>query len=561
MIGHLLQKFTPRRLLALCMAVVHRFAVLSYAQEGEDLVLATIFKGKNDGFYVDVGAHHPKRFSNTYFFYRLGWRGVNIDAMPGSMELFRKVRKRDVNLEVPIAEKHEILKYYIFNDLALNTFSKELAEQRDGEEGYAIIDTRELQTRRLSEVMEEAIPPGQQIDFMSVDVEGLDLNVLRSNDWEKFRPTILTIEDTESTNLKQAEETELYRYVVSLDYQLVAKTVHALFFEDQHGSPKQISRTTDPATVYVLLPVHNRRDITCRFLECLRLQTWQNYHVVLLDDGSTDGTGEAAAQLINRLTIVRGKGSWWWAGALQEGFRWLKANQCQPADVVLIINDDTTFEKDFLEIGVDILSRRRSTLLLAQCYSMESGKLLDAGIHADWNWLTFEHATNPDEINCFSTMGLFLYFEDFKRIGGFHPRLLPHFTSDYEFTIRAHRKGLSLMTDPKLKLCLDEKTTWNRPSDGMPFVPLLKTLFSKKSPVNPWVWIAFIALACPWRWKLPNWLRICLNTWYLLAPYFPKQFTRCVNIVLFVLISPIVRKRVAKQQQEAKERKGSLSDL
>ena len=58
----------------------------SFSQEGEDLVLARIFEGKKNGFYVDIGAHHPTRFSNTHYFYRRGWSGINIDAMPGSMK-------------------------------------------------------------------------------------------------------------------------------------------------------------------------------------------------------------------------------------------------------------------------------------------------------------------------------------------------------------------------------------------------------------------------------------------------------------------------------------------
>ncbi len=303
--------------------------------------------------------------------------------------------------------------------------------------------------------------------------------------------------------------------------------------------------------VYILLPVHNRREITCRFLECLKAQTWQDYHLVLLDDGSTDGTSEAAEQLIQRMTIIKGEGKWWWGGALAVGHHWLMSNPCRPSDVILIINDDTTFGPGFLETGVKILGRSKETLLLAHCYSMQTGKLLEAGVHVDWSRFTFEPASSPGDINCFSTMGLFFRYEDFTKIGGFHPRLLPHFTSDYEFTIRAHRRGFTLLTDPELRVSIDERTTWNKPANGMSFVPFLKILFSKKSPVNPWYSITFIALACPWRWKVANWLRICLNTWYLLAPYFPKQFTKYVNILLFFLMTPFLRR--AEQKQQAKK--------
>src|SRR5215510_10661697 len=63
----------------------------SFSQQGEDLILARLFEGQRRGFYVDVGAHHPRRFSNTFLLYRRGWRGLNIDAAPGSMRLFRLV--------------------------------------------------------------------------------------------------------------------------------------------------------------------------------------------------------------------------------------------------------------------------------------------------------------------------------------------------------------------------------------------------------------------------------------------------------------------------------------
>jgi len=108
----------------------------SYSQEGEDLILLRIFEKKRIGFYVDVGAHHPFRFSNTYRFYLRGWRGINIDPMPGSMRLFNKFRKRDINLELAVGENEDTLIYYMFNEPALNTFDEGLAKTRDGKNGY-----------------------------------------------------------------------------------------------------------------------------------------------------------------------------------------------------------------------------------------------------------------------------------------------------------------------------------------------------------------------------------------------------------------------------------------
>ena len=75
---------------------------LSYSQNGEDRILHRIFENQKSGFYVDIGAHHPFRFSNTFLFYKMGWKGINVDAMPKSMEIFKRFRPRDINLELAV---------------------------------------------------------------------------------------------------------------------------------------------------------------------------------------------------------------------------------------------------------------------------------------------------------------------------------------------------------------------------------------------------------------------------------------------------------------------------
>lgn len=122
-------------------------------------------------------------------------------------------------------------------------------------------------------------------------------------------------------------------------------------------------------------------------------------------------------------------------------------------------------------------------------------------------------------------MGLFLRLRDFLTIGAFHPKLLPHFTSDYEFTLRAHRKGFKLIVDPSVKLWVNEETTWNRLVGDEPFSVFMNRLFSKKSPINPIVWTFFIALACPWKWKLLSWFRIWTNTGILLIGHITGLFS------------------------------------
>jgi len=162
------------------------YSMKSYSQEGEDMILRRIFEGQKDGFYVDVGAHHPKRFSNTYYFYKLGWCGINIDAMPGSMVAFNKSRPRDINLEVPISSNKQILSFFVFNEPALNSFSADLSKEREYlENDYRIVSKIKLETDTLENVLDAYMSPTVTIDFMSIDVEGFDFDVMQSNNWNK----------------------------------------------------------------------------------------------------------------------------------------------------------------------------------------------------------------------------------------------------------------------------------------------------------------------------------------------------------------------------------------
>lgn len=195
----------------------------SYSQDGEDVVLATYFHGKKGykGFYVDVGAHHPVRFSNTWVYYKRGWRGINIDPTPGSMRPFRWLRRRDANLEIGIGKEPTQLTFYCFNEPALNTFDEVLAKQRDTGKTYRIIKTVSVPVEPLSKVLDEYLPPDQQIDFFTIDVEGLDLEVLESNDWVKYKPEFILVEDPEFKPGRPSESA-VYHFLKSKNYEMIA---------------------------------------------------------------------------------------------------------------------------------------------------------------------------------------------------------------------------------------------------------------------------------------------------------------------------------------------------
>ena len=207
------------------------YAQLSYSQEGEDLILERMFEGQESGFYVDVGALHPRRFSNTCRFYERGWRGINIEPNPDGLVLFRRQRKRDINLEYGVADHDGELVYTMFNEPALNTFDKALADQRPSDR-YHIVGTKKIAVRRLASILEESMPASTRIDFMSIDVEGYDLDVLKSNDWSKFRPACVLVEVV-GFNLANSGEEPVHAFLAARNYELFAKTVNTLIYRDK----------------------------------------------------------------------------------------------------------------------------------------------------------------------------------------------------------------------------------------------------------------------------------------------------------------------------------------
>lgn len=206
------------------------YALKSYSQEGEDMILRRIFENKDIGFYIDVGAHHPKRFSNTYYFYKKGWKGINIDAMPKSMDLFEKMRPRDINIEAAISNQHCDLIYYEFNEPALNGFSKELSELRDNSEQYFITSSYILRTSSLNQVLSNEFGINFiEIDFLTIDVEGLDFNVIKSIDLLKFRPNLILVEIL-SNDLTEIFNSDIALYLKEYNYKIYAKTLNTIFF-------------------------------------------------------------------------------------------------------------------------------------------------------------------------------------------------------------------------------------------------------------------------------------------------------------------------------------------
>jgi len=221
-------KRIPRKLRNLFFPAA-QWGRLSFAQEGEDLVLARLLDGVESGYYIDVGSHHPFRFSNTYLFYQKGWNGICIDPLPGSKTLFDKFRPRDISLELGVSLTRGEMQYYMFNEPALNTFDETLANERDGLKNYRLQGRKSIQTLPLSEILYKYINRNQTIDFISVDAEGLDLQVLSSNEWNLYRPKFVVAECL-NTNLLQLAHDPLVIFLASVGYIPNTKTGNTVIF-------------------------------------------------------------------------------------------------------------------------------------------------------------------------------------------------------------------------------------------------------------------------------------------------------------------------------------------
>ncbi|MGE5426221.1 MAG: FkbM family methyltransferase [Bacillota bacterium] len=219
------------RPIRIIFSLFRRYYRKSYSQFGEDMVLSSLIWQRNikKGFYVDIGCFAPKKLSNTYFYYKKGWRGINVDARPGSMRPFMKLRKRDINVESGISDEEDELKFHIFEEAPLNTFSDNLASECV-DKGMKLEKSVIVHTMTLEQLFNRYLPKNQHIDFLTIDVEGFDYRVLKSNNWEKYKPTFILIE-MHNLDFESVEKSQIYIYLNYLGYKLVSIAYITLIFE------------------------------------------------------------------------------------------------------------------------------------------------------------------------------------------------------------------------------------------------------------------------------------------------------------------------------------------
>jgi FkbM family methyltransferase len=201
----------------------------SFSACGEDAILNYLFKKKCRGYYIDIGAFEPVFNSNTYLFYLKGWSGINIDANPANVYELKKIRPRDINIEAAISDREEILSYYeVTGSSSMNTFSLDFIKER------AITSIKKeikMKTRRLEDILDIYLPRGQEIDFMTIDVEGFEIKVLRSNNWTKYRAKVILLESLERMDCGKFD-LEIIEYLNQRNYKIITKTLNGIIFVD-----------------------------------------------------------------------------------------------------------------------------------------------------------------------------------------------------------------------------------------------------------------------------------------------------------------------------------------
>jgi FkbM family methyltransferase len=201
------------------------FPLKTYSTFGEDLILKKFLK--KNGFYVDVGCYHPYEGSNTCLLYKKGWRGINIDLNPYSIELFNFSRPNDINLNFAVSSSSKKIKFYYRKEInMLNTIIKKQAKNNFSN-GYCTAYTK---SKKLNDIIKETVFFKKEIDFLNIDVEGADFEVIKSLDFKIYKPKFICIE-MHNTDTKSIKNNVIYKFLINKNYYLLWKYRWSFIFK------------------------------------------------------------------------------------------------------------------------------------------------------------------------------------------------------------------------------------------------------------------------------------------------------------------------------------------
>ena len=203
-----------------------KYKKISYSFNAVDLIIDYIFKDKINGFYVDIGAQHPIANNNTYLFFKRGWSGINIDLDVKNIELFNISRPNDINLNNAISSSTSKKKLFFYHDKSpINT----LVEDVSNFQNATVKEIKTVKTITLNKVLEN-LSFDKEIDYMNIDVEGHELDVLKGFDLIRYKPNVISVEyldlkmkylEFKNNDLSRVIDSDFYKLLIKNDYQFV----------------------------------------------------------------------------------------------------------------------------------------------------------------------------------------------------------------------------------------------------------------------------------------------------------------------------------------------------
>ena len=205
---------------------------ISYSYGGVDSLILNIFKNQKKGFYLDIGCGHPIKNNNTYLLNKKGWSGINIDLDEENIELFNTYRRKDINLATAVSDKEgETDLYFYHSKSALNTISKQNADFQKAK----VSSIRKIKTQEINKILENSPYKDKKIDFLSIDVEGSELSILKNFDFKKYSPKVIVVEyldlslkklEIKNLNIDNIIKSDIYKFIISNNYTL-ANVLHS----------------------------------------------------------------------------------------------------------------------------------------------------------------------------------------------------------------------------------------------------------------------------------------------------------------------------------------------
>ncbi|MFZ5570636.1 MAG: FkbM family methyltransferase [Thermodesulfobacteriota bacterium] len=209
---------------------------ISFSQCGEDLIIEFIFNAIKiaNPTYLDIGAHDPFFINNTYLFYKKGSNGINVEPNPILLDKFLKYRPNDTNICAGVCNEDGEQDYYMMSSPSMNTFSEEEANKLESETSIKILRKIKIKTISLSTILNNYCR-GIFPDFLSLDVEGLELDILKAIDFCKCFPKVICIETlTYSENKSEKKEEDIINYIKENGFLLYADTyINSIFVKKE----------------------------------------------------------------------------------------------------------------------------------------------------------------------------------------------------------------------------------------------------------------------------------------------------------------------------------------